>query len=119
MSEIIAKSDDWAYLCQASDVPENGIGQAMHPNGLQLAVYNVAGEFFVTSDQCTHGSASFFEEGELVGFTVECGWHNGTFDVRTGEAKTMPCRVPLRSFSTKLEDGAVYITPKPNKPKNK
>lgn len=106
---------NWTAVCNAADVSVGEIGTAKHPNGLALAVYNVDGEFYVTADSCTHGKASFYEEGELDGHIVECAWHNGTFDVRTGEALTMPCKVALRSFAAKVEEGVVYINPKPTK----
>lgn len=115
-SEVIASTtSEWAYLCDTADIPEGEIATAKHPGGLDLAIYNVAGAFYVTSDRCTHGAASLYDEGELEGHVVECAWHNGTFDVRTGEALTMPCRVPLRSFETRVEEGRLYINPKPRR----
>lgn len=115
MPEVIVSSETWVFLCKTNDVEIGEIGSAKHPNGLVLAIHNVNGEFYVTSDQCTHGAASFYDEGELDGYTLECAWHNGTFDVRTGEALTMPCRTSLRSFATKIEDDTVYFNKKPTK----
>jgi nitrite reductase/ring-hydroxylating ferredoxin subunit len=46
---------------------------------------------------------------------VECAWHNGRFDVRTGEALTMPCHTPLPFFDAKVIDGDIYINPKPKR----
>ena len=101
MTNVIASSEDWAFLCKADEVAVGEIGTAKHP-----------GEFYVAVDRCTHGAASFYDEGELNGHILECAWHNGTFDVRSGAALTMPCRVPLRSFETQVIDGDIYINPR-------
>lgn len=115
-NDVIASTEqEWAYLCEFADLPEGEISTAKHPGGLDLAIYHIDGEVFVTTDRCTHGAASLYDEGELEGYVVECAWHNGTFDVRTGEALTMPCRTPLRSFETKIDDGKLYIQPKPRR----
>ena len=51
---------------------------------MTLAVFNVGGEFFVTDDLCTHGPGSL-SEGYLEDDVIECNFHNGQFNVRTGE----------------------------------
>lgn len=115
-NDVIASTEtEWALLCDLPELGEGEIATAKHPGGLDLAIYQVEGEYFVTSDRCTHGAASLYDEGELNGYVVECAWHNGTFDIRTGEALTMPCRTPLRSFDTRVDDGKLYINPKPRR----
>jgi len=74
-----------------------------------LAVYLVEGEVYVTDDTCTHGKASLGEEGELNGFLITCTWHDGVYDIRTGEPKQMPCTESLRIYPAIVRDGCVYI----------
>lgn len=125
MTGVIAKESsdkspekaEWIFLAKLSDVPEGDIGFARHPTRerMTLAIYCVEGEIYVTSDRCTHGAASLSEEGELDGYQVECGWHNGRFDIRNGAALTMPCRTPLPYFETRLDGDDVYINPTPKR----
>jgi nitrite reductase/ring-hydroxylating ferredoxin subunit len=61
--------------------------------GLEVAVFNVEGVFYVTDDTCTHGPGSL-SEGYLEGHRIECDFHNGAFDVRTGEVVAPPCMIP-------------------------
>jgi p-cumate 2,3-dioxygenase ferredoxin subunit len=96
-------------LCPASDIPEGEIRQAALPDGSLIALYNVDGQIFATADCCTHGEASLSAEGTLLGRTVECSFHFGTFDVTTGEPTGMPCEVPLRTYPVKLIDGIVHV----------
>ena len=80
----------------------------METAGLTLAVYHVGADFYVTDDACTHGPGSL-SEGFLDGDVIECNFHQGCFNVRTGEVVTPPCVVPIKTYKTIVEDGAVYI----------
>jgi biphenyl 2,3-dioxygenase ferredoxin subunit len=95
-------------LCPRTQV-EQGKAIRIEKDGLSLAVFNLEGEFFVTDDQCTHGPGSL-SEGCIEGDVVECDFHNGAFNIRTGEVAAAPCMVPLRTYRTVVnEDGFVSI----------
>jgi nitrite reductase/ring-hydroxylating ferredoxin subunit len=94
-------------LCRTIDVAEGG-ALKVETGGLSLAVFNVNGAFFVTDDACTHGPGSL-SEGYLTGEVVECNFHGGQFNVRTGEVVSPPCMVPVRVYPIILEDGMVLI----------
>ena len=76
--------------------------------GLSLAVFNLDGEFFVTDDNCTHGPGSL-SEGFIDGEVIECNFHNGQFNIKTGEVVGPPCMVPIRTYKTLVQDGRVVI----------
>jgi nitrite reductase/ring-hydroxylating ferredoxin subunit len=40
---------------------------------------------------------------------VECNFHNGQFNIRTGEVVAPPCMVPVKTYPAVVEDGGVYI----------
>lgn len=94
-------------VCSASDVPENG-ALKVEVEGLTLAVFNLAGRFYVTDDQCTHGPGSL-SEGEIDGEIVECNFHNGAFHIPTGRVEAPPCMVPLKTYRASVVDGRVMI----------
>lgn len=99
-------------LMPAADIPEGEVRRFAAPGRRAVAVYNVAGEFFATDDTCTHGMASL-SEGLLDGHVIECPWHGGAFDVRTGAAIAEPCTDPVRSYAVSIEDGFIWIAPDP------
>jgi len=98
-------------LCAVDDVDEDDCIQVL-PEGLPpLAVYRVgADQIFVTDDTCTHGQASLGEEGYLEDYIIECTWHEGKFDIRTGEVVSMPCTEPIKTYAVTVKDGDVYIS---------
>ena len=94
-------------LCSTADVaPGNAI--KVEAGDLTLAVYNLDGEFFVTDDACTHGPGSL-SEGYIDGDVIECNFHNGQFNIKTGEVVAPPCMVPIKTYKTFVENGRVLI----------
>ena len=94
-------------LCNTTDVaPGNAI--KVERDGLELAVFNIDGEFYVTDDQCTHGPGSL-SEGYIDGDVVECNFHQGQFNIRTGEVVLPPCFVPVKTYPAVVTGGKVVI----------
>lgn len=83
-------------LCKKSEVDEGTVFK-VEISDLELAVYHVKGEFFVTDDLCTHGPGSL-SEGELDGHIIECDFHNGCFDIRDGSVKAPPCMIDIHTY---------------------
>ena len=94
-------------LCKTDEVAV-GAALKVEKDDMVLAVFNVEGEFYVTDDNCTHGPGSL-SEGYIEGDVVECNFHNGAFNIRTGEVVLPPCMIPIRTYKTVVEDGAVFI----------
>ena len=94
-------------LCSAVDVSP-GSALKVETGSLVLAVFNVDGEFFVMDDLCTHGPGSL-SEGYIDGDVIECNFHNGQFNIKTGEVVAPPCMVPMRTYKTVVENGRVVI----------
>ncbi len=84
------------YVRRASDV-EVGAVLKVERDDLTLAVFNVEGEFFVTDDHCTHGPGSL-SEGFVEGDVVECNFHGGQFNIKTGAVVGPPCMVIINNF---------------------
>lgn len=97
----------WHPTLAPSALEEHGVAKA-YVNGLNLALYVVDGEYFATADLCTHGNASL-ADGYLDGDLIECPLHQGTFNVKTGEAVDAPCSVAVRTFPVKLENDVLHV----------
>ena len=48
-------------------------------------------------------------EGQQDGHKVICGWHEATFDLRSGQVLSGPCQTPVRTYVARVEDGNVVI----------
>jgi nitrite reductase/ring-hydroxylating ferredoxin subunit len=94
-------------VCATNAVAEGEVLK-VETGGLTLAVYNVKGDFYVTDDHCTHGPGSL-SEGWLEGYEIECDFHQGCYDVRTGEVTSPPPMVPVKSYKVVVDGDKVMI----------
>jgi nitrite reductase/ring-hydroxylating ferredoxin subunit len=96
-------------LCDAADVtPDMSLRVEVADSA--YAVFNLDGHFFATQDQCTHGPGSL-AEGFVIGAEIECPFHQGRFDIRTGRATAAPCTQALRIWTVHIIDGRLCIDP--------
>ena len=116
--ELIPTADADARLvrvCAVEDVEEEDTLQVeIEGEDLPaLAVYRLEGEeVYVSDDMCTHGNASLGDEGYLEGHIIECTWHEGKYDIRTGEPVALPCTEAIKVYPVSVKDGEVYISVK-------
>jgi nitrite reductase/ring-hydroxylating ferredoxin subunit len=91
---------------RAEDLP-NGRSKTIElPEGHELALYNVNGEFYATENFCPHKGAPL-ADGILCEHVIECEWHGWQFDVRTGQCLTVVEK--LKTYEVVVEDGALKI----------
>jgi nitrite reductase/ring-hydroxylating ferredoxin subunit len=88
------------------DIPPSACVSFELPDGSELAVYNVDGEFYATENFCPHKGA-LLSEGTMCGHIVECGWHGWQFDVRSGECLTVKERI--KTYEVVVEDGFLKV----------
>jgi nitrite reductase/ring-hydroxylating ferredoxin subunit len=93
-------------ICAQADIAPETV-QAFEVGELRLAVYNIAGKFYVTDDECTHAAASL-ADGMLEGDVIECSLHFGAFHVPTGAVTAPPCELPLRTYKVVLQGDDIF-----------
>jgi nitrite reductase/ring-hydroxylating ferredoxin subunit len=85
-------------------------GEVLHLElaGHEIALFNIEGEFFATSDRCTHMRARL-SDGYVQAGVVECPLHFGKFDIRTGRALSPPCKLDLATYPVEVRGDAVWV----------
>ena len=71
-------------VAQVKDVPGGALTKVV-AHGRHVLLANVGGTIYAMEAVCTHEGVPL-EEGTLEGNTIICPWHEGRYDVRTGEA---------------------------------
>jgi len=97
----------WVRVATIDALPLGSVTQVA-VNGQPVALYNVAGTIYATSDICTHSQA-FLSEGYLDGDVIECPLHQGTFHVPTGRAVGPPVTDDLPTYTVRTADGVVFV----------
>jgi nitrite reductase/ring-hydroxylating ferredoxin subunit len=94
-------------VARAGDIPV-GTGMYYDVDGVPIAIFHVDDHFYATADVCTHEEASL-SEGELEGEIVECPLHGARFNVRTGEVKSLPAVVRLKTYPIRVVDDELEV----------
>src|ERR687897_356977 len=97
----------WQTVGAAAAIAPGDYAQ-IEVDGVLVAVFNVAGEFYAIDDLCTH------DGGELAGGAVDgdvviCPRHGARFCLRTGAALTPPAYEPVKTFETRVHEGVVEV----------
>lgn len=100
-------SDAFQTVAEADQIPP-GTVREVNLGDHDIALYNVGGEFFATTNVCTHDEA-YLSDGELFGHVVECPLHGARFDVRSGKVLSLPAVYPLKTYEVRVADGKVQV----------
>jgi 3-phenylpropionate/trans-cinnamate dioxygenase ferredoxin subunit len=97
-------------VAKTTDIPE-GEARRFVVNRIEIAVANLGdGTFLAVDDICSHAEASLSEgEVDVDLETIECPRHGSTFDLRTGQPKTLPATVPIPTFPIKVDGDRILI----------
>ena len=79
-------------------------------DGEAYAVFKLGAAYYVLADACTHGPGQL-SEGTVIGEEVECPFHQGRFNIKTGQPVLPPCTEAVRSWTASVVDGRVCIDP--------
>lgn len=77
-------------------------------DGAEILICNVDGSLYAIEDVCTHDGGPL-DQGTLEGDRVVCPRHGATFDVRSGDALTLPAVLPLLTFPLDVVGDDVYV----------
>lgn len=79
-------------------------------DGTAVVLVRHGGEFFAVQNNCTHRDFPLSEAGfDARDGLLICAWHNGGFDVRSGEAVVPPPTEPVETFPVRVNGGWVEI----------
>jgi 3-phenylpropionate/trans-cinnamate dioxygenase ferredoxin component len=91
-----------------------GQGKLVDADDVQIAVFNLDGEYYAIEDTCTHDGSPMLGCGlsvdELLdGDEIICPRHGARFAIKTGDALTPPAYDPVPIFPVRVKDGVVQV----------
>ena len=97
-------------LCGPDDLGD-GEARCFAVEGRRVALARIGEEFFAVDDTCSHADFSLAEgDVDLDECALECPAHGSLFDLRTGEALTLPAVVPVTAHDVAVSDDGVFVT---------
>ncbi|MDO8611576.1 MAG: non-heme iron oxygenase ferredoxin subunit [Dehalococcoidia bacterium] len=76
--------------------------------GEEIVLANVDGQIYAFGNGCTHRGGPL-GEGLLEGDEVECPFHQGRFNVKTGEAVQEPPTEPIPTYQVQLDGDDIKV----------
>ena len=77
-------------------------------NDITVAVFKVDEDYYAIQNMCSHSEADL-ADGEVYDFKVECPLHGAEFDLKTGEALTLPATKSVTVFTTQVDGDSLVI----------
>jgi nitrite reductase/ring-hydroxylating ferredoxin subunit len=101
------QSENWVTVADRRSIEVDSV-IAVKAGDLEIAVYNVSGEFYATDNICTHAQA-LLSEGFLEGDIIECPLHGGRFEVKTGKGLGAPITCDIKTYPVRVQGDAIEI----------
>ena len=99
---------EFVKVASASDIPP-GEMLIVEVGDEEIAIANLDGDFVAFQNACTH-RAGPLGEGILTGDVVECPFHGGQFNVRTGACVAPPPTEPLKTYAVQVDAGDISVS---------
>jgi 3-phenylpropionate/trans-cinnamate dioxygenase ferredoxin subunit len=98
---------DWIDVLEEGRLA-SGEHVVVEVDGVEVAVFNVNGEYYAIEDVCTHDGAEI-ASGELDGDEIVCPRHGSRFCIRNGRVLTPPAYEDLPCFPVRVKDGVIQV----------
>jgi len=95
-------------VAKFSEVPEGEL-RKVDVNGEPVALFNIAGQIYATTNICTHEQCELDENHLIHGEEVECTCHGSRYDIKTGKNTLPPSAEPLKTYMLTIENDEIYI----------
>jgi 3-phenylpropionate/trans-cinnamate dioxygenase ferredoxin subunit len=97
----------WIDVAAVGEIEEGGL-KLVDVSGEEVAVFNIAGDYYALADVCTHDGGTL-ADGTVEGCEIECPRHGARFDIRTGRVTAPPAYEDVRTFPVRVVDGRVLV----------
>jgi 3-phenylpropionate/trans-cinnamate dioxygenase ferredoxin component len=96
-------------LCRTNEL-DPGQARRFDVDGHRIALVRIVDDFHAIDDECSHEDYSL-SEGEVWAdeCEIECPRHGSTFDLRTGEACSLPATQPVAVYPVEVAGDTVSV----------
>jgi 3-phenylpropionate/trans-cinnamate dioxygenase ferredoxin component len=96
-------------LCSRNDMAPSS-ARRFDVGSHRIALVRVGDDFYALGDTCSHEDYSL-SEGQVFDeeCEIECWKHGSTFDLCTGEPRSLPATRPVPVYPVKVEGDDVFV----------
>ena len=96
------------YAVASVDELPNGERLFLEIDDIPIVIFNIADQFYAIKDQCSHEDLEI-GDGDLEDYDLTCVHHGAHFDVRTGEALTLPAVDDIPAYPVRVRGGMIEL----------
>jgi 3-phenylpropionate/trans-cinnamate dioxygenase ferredoxin component len=100
--------EDFVKAGRVAEIPP-GERKLVEVDGVRIAIFNLEGDYYAIEDVCTHDGGPLVEGDILPGGQIRCPRHGARFDIRTGQALSMPAFTPTTSYEVRVEGDDLWV----------
>lgn len=106
--EIEAEKIEYVVVAE-EDALSNGERLFVEIDEYEIVVFNIAGKLYAIADVCSHDDGPVGDGEFEAEFEIACPRHGARFDVRTGEALSLPAVIDIPAFPVRVADGHIEV----------
>jgi 3-phenylpropionate/trans-cinnamate dioxygenase ferredoxin subunit len=104
----ISPEDCEFHICARIEELPNGDRLFVELDGEYIVIFNIGGDIYAIADLCSHDDGPL-GDGEIEDHSIVCPRHGARFDLRTGEALTMPAVLDIPAYPVRVKDGHIEV----------
>ena len=100
---------EYVRLCSVDELAP-GAPRRFDVGPHRIVVVRIGDDFYAIGDRCSHANVSL-AEGDVIAedCEIECYKHGSHFDLRTGEALSLPATKAVPSYEIQVDGGDVFV----------
>ncbi len=106
-----AQHQGYVRVCAPADITDNR-ARIVCLSGERIAIFKYDGKISAVSNACQHQNGPL-GEGRVIDGCITCPWHGYQYRPDSG-ASPPPFTEKIPTFNVKIEDGQIWIDPRPN-----
>jgi 3-phenylpropionate/trans-cinnamate dioxygenase ferredoxin subunit len=98
------------FACKLDELVE-GRSKRVDIQGNKVAVVRIGDDVYAIGDTCSHQNYSLSEGAVLTDdLEIECPKHGSTFDLLSGQPRSLPATKAVPVYQVSVEDGNVMVS---------
>jgi 3-phenylpropionate/trans-cinnamate dioxygenase ferredoxin subunit len=94
-------------VCEVNQLANGGI-RKLDADGLKIVVARDGDNFYALKDECSHEDFPL-SEGWVEDGCMFCAFHGAKFDLKTGDALSLPAYEGVQTFPVFVQDGIIKV----------
>jgi 3-phenylpropionate/trans-cinnamate dioxygenase ferredoxin subunit len=98
---------DWVNVAKVTELAP-GERRIVDVDDVQIAVFNLDGEYYAIEDVCTHDYTPL-ADAKLEGDEIICPRHGARFCIKTGAVTAPPAYEAIPTFPVRIYEGMIQV----------